>query len=95
IFGFPITELPVLVGIQNEEKDVYMDIVNVKIIDKNGKHLGDCLGDICDVYAVILTQNLEKGNYTIKIGNALQSSDSQHQYLPNILGVGIDVNKEN
>jgi hypothetical protein len=63
-----------------------MDLV---VKDATGKDIGDCTGDICDVYAPIQTNiKLQKGTYTIEVKSAFEGP-----YLPNILGVGVIVEK--
>ena len=50
----------------------------------------DCSGDICDVFQTIKTfQNLEKGKYKVAV-----KSKFAGPYLPNVLGVGIVVEKQ-
>ncbi|ESU29075.1 hypothetical protein FLJC2902T_11120 [Flavobacterium limnosediminis JC2902] len=61
--------------------------VDLKIKDSSGKELGDCLGDICDLQFKIKEKTrLIKGNYKLTVSNTFPGP-----YLPNVLGVGLDV----
>jgi hypothetical protein len=63
-----------------------MDLV---VKDTMGHDIGDCTGDICDVYAPIQSRiKLQKGTYTIEVKNGFEGP-----YLPNILGLGVIVEK--
>lgn len=57
--------------------------------DENGKDLGDCVGDVCDIYQKINIPNLEKGTYKLSFKNTKSAP-----YLPNVLGVGYLLKKK-
>lgn len=58
-----------------------------KFKDENGKELGDCSGDICDVNQVLLSKTkLPKGENKIVVTHAFE-----FDYLPNIIQIGLDV----
>lgn len=60
-----------------------------KFKDENGKELGDCSGDICDVTQVLLAKTkLPKGEHQIVITHAFQ-----FDYLPNVIQIGLDVSE--
>jgi gliding motility-associated lipoprotein GldH len=65
--------------------------IDLKIKDSNGKDLGGCSGDFCDLKQLLKEKaKLQKGNYKIIV--------SQHfkgPYLPNVLAIGIEVNALN
>lgn len=89
IYDFQFEEIPVLVTIFNGEQLVFQEEILIKMKDENGKDKGDCLGDICDLYIPISQKiSLNKGNYTIQFENKFD-----HEYLPNILGIGLRVKK--
>ena len=44
----------------------------------------DCIGDICDLFVPIFSDNMIQGNYKIVVKNT-----SKYPYLPDVLGVGI------
>jgi gliding motility-associated lipoprotein GldH len=49
----------------------------------------DCMGDICDLFVPIVSDNMIKGNYKIVVKNT-----SKYPYLPDVLGVGVKVTKK-
>ena len=62
----------------------------LKLIDESGKDIGDCSGDICDVFQTIKTfETLEKGKYKVAV-----KSEFTEPYLPNALGVGILIERK-
>lgn len=90
ISGFQFKEVPLEVEITAPDGKTEMLPVTVKLIDDSGKDLGDCSGDICDVFQTIKTfEKLEKGKYKVAV-----KSKFAGPYLPNVLGVGIIVEKQ-
>lgn len=82
--------MPLEVEITTPDGKVETLPVVMKLIDGSGKDIGDCSGDICDVFQTIKTfQNLEKGKYKVIV-----KSKFEGPYLPNVLGVGIVVEKQ-
>ena len=65
--------------------------LDFKIKDKNGKDLGECAGDICDLnYPLKENVKLQKGKHQIKVSHSFQ-----FDYLPNIINIGFKVIKLN
>ena len=90
VSGFQFKEVPLEVEITTPDGKTEILPVAMKLIDDSGKDLGDCSGDICDVFQTIKTfQNLEKGKYKVAV-----KSKFAGPYLPNVLGVGIVVEKQ-
>lgn len=90
ISGFQFKEVPLEVEITTPDGKTETLPVAMKLIDDSGKDLGDCSGDICDVFQTINTfQNLEKGKYKVTV-----KSKFEGPYLPNVLGVGIVIEKQ-
>ena len=90
ISGFQFKEVPLEVEITTPDGKTEILPVAMKLIDESGKDIGDCTGDICDVFQTIKTfQNLEKGKYKVTI-----KSKFTGPYLPNVLGIGIVVEKQ-
>jgi gliding motility-associated lipoprotein GldH len=89
IYDFEFKKIPleVVITTPNGTKEVLsMDLV---LKDASGNDIGDCTGDICDVYAPIQSNiKLQKGIYTIEVKSGFDGA-----YLPNILGVGVIVEK--
>lgn len=87
IFGYQFPSVPLTITIENPDKTITTKNISLQITDENGKNKGDCAGDICDLYATVLeNQHLAVGKYKVKI-----SHDFKGEYLPNILGLGIEV----
>jgi gliding motility-associated lipoprotein GldH len=90
ISGFQFKEVPLEVEISTPDGKVETLQVVMKLIDEDGKDIGDCSGDICDVFQTIKTfDTLEKGIYKVAV-----KSKFEGPYLPNVLGVGIVVEKQ-
>lgn len=86
-FEFSIIPLKMVITSPNGAKETLSMDLAVK--DSTGHDIGDCTGDICDVYAPIQSHvKLQKGTYTIEVKSAFEGP-----YLPNILGVGVIVEK--
>lgn len=63
--------------------------VDFKFKDENGKELGDCAGDICDLKHTLASKaKLLKGEHQITITHSFH-----FDYLPNIIHIGLDVSK--
>ncbi|MCL9769905.1 gliding motility lipoprotein GldH [Flavobacterium sp. HXWNR69] len=89
IIGFQFKEVPLEVEITAPDGKTEILPVAIKLIDDSGKDLGDCADDICDVFQTIKTfENLEKGKYIVSV-----KSKFAGPYLPNVLGVGIVIEK--
>jgi gliding motility-associated lipoprotein GldH len=89
IYDFEFAKIPIEVTITSPRglKDVRS--IDLVVKDSTGLDIGDCMGDICDVYAPIQSHvKLQKGKYTIEVKSGFEGP-----YLPNILGVGVIVEK--
>ena len=90
IRGFQFKEVPLEVEITTPDGKVETLPVAMKLIDESGKDIGDCSGDICDVFQTIKTfETLDKGKYKVAI-----KSEFSGPYLPNALGVGILIERK-
>jgi gliding motility-associated lipoprotein GldH len=49
----------------------------------------DCMGDICDLFVLIVSDNMIQGKHKIVVKNT-----SKYPYLPDVLGIGIKVTKK-
>lgn len=88
VYGTPLAEIPLVVSLSGENvaKTASYPLM---LIDTEGKMLSDCIGDVCDIEAVILkNQQLEPGTYKLTLSHAFD-----HEYLPNTPSVGIKVVK--
>lgn len=90
ISGFQFKEVPLAVEITTPEGKVETLSVVMKLIDESGNDIGDCTGDICDVFQTIKTfDTLEKGKYKVAV-----KSEFTGPYLPNALGFGILIERK-
>jgi len=87
IADYQFASVPIRIDITNPKGELELHSIDFNIVDKNGKPLADCGGDICDMSMNVLEKTkLQKGKYTIKI-----SHDFDKPYLPNVIGIGIKV----
>lgn len=90
IYGYQFESIPLEVAITSPNGSSEVIPVNLQLKDAAGKELGDCSGDICDVYFQIKPNfKLEKGKYTFRIKNNFNGP-----YLPNVLGIGISIEEQ-
>lgn len=89
VYDFQIPEIPVEVSLNKNDNVVFQKEVLVKFKDENGKDSGECLGDLCDLYFPISEKvQLTQGKYHFSVKSKFKGA-----YLPNILGVGVRVEK--
>lgn len=87
IFGYQFPSVPLVVTIENSDKTITTKTIQLDLLDKEGKDKGDCAGDICDLYVTVFEgESLPVGKYKVAISHQFQG-----EYLPNILGLGIEV----
>ena len=87
IYGYQFPSIPLKVTIEYPDKTVTTKNVNLEITYEDGKDKGDCAGDICDLHAAIFEgESLPVGKYKVTL-----SHNFEGEYLPNILGLGIEV----
>lgn len=87
IYGFQFPTVPLTITIEHPDKTVTTKNIDLQIIGKDGKDNGDCAGDICDLYAPVFeNESLPVGKYKVSV-----SQNFEGEYLPNILGFGIEV----
>lgn len=88
IAGFQFNNIPIEVTLTNPDQTPTTQTVLLQIIDAEGKELGDCDGDYCDILQpVFKNKKLAAGKYHVAIANKFNGP-----YLPNVLGFGIKVN---
>lgn len=89
VYDFQVPEVPVEVSLVKGDKVVFQKEVVVKFKDENGKDLGECVGDMCDLYFPLGDKiKLGQGEYHFSV-----KSKFNGPYLPNILGIGVRVEK--
>jgi gliding motility-associated lipoprotein GldH len=88
IADYQFASVPIRIDIKNPLNEEEFHEIDFNIIDKNGKPLADCGGDICDMsMKVVEKTKLIKGKYRIKV-----SHNFEKEYLPNVIGIGLKVN---
>lgn len=90
IYGYQFESIPLEVAITSPSGNSEVISLDLQLKDAAGKELGECSGDICDVYFQIKPDaKLEKGKYTFRIKNNFTGP-----YLPNVLGIGISIEQQ-
>ncbi|WP_445718962.1 hypothetical protein [Flavobacterium sp.] len=90
ISRFQFKEVPLEAEITTPDGKTEKITVVLNLVDDSGEDIGDCTGDICDVFQTIkIFDKLEQGKYTITIKNKFEGP-----YLPNVLGLGILLEKQ-
>lgn len=88
VAGFQFNSIPLIIEVTNPDNSKTTRLVALQITDAQGKDLGDCSGDYCDLSEIIFQdKKLAAGNYQVTVAN-----DFNNAYLPNVLGIGIKVN---
>lgn len=89
VYGYQFSSIPLTVSIESPDGKTEVLAIDLKIADSSGKQLADCAGDICDLYYKIKERTkLQKGKYKITV-----SHNFKGPYLPNVIGVGLAVEK--
>ena len=89
VYDTPLSNIPLVIKI--ETPDGKSEIINIimHIRDEDGKQLADCGGDYCDFeQAIFRNRKLAEGPYKISVSNTFD-----YEYMPNVIGIGISVNK--
>ncbi len=90
IYDYILPDVAILVIIKRNgdtaKEKSFTETILIK--DENNNELGNCTGDICDVYQKI-NHNFTSGNYTISFTNQRVAN-----YLPNVIGVGYQIRKK-
>jgi gliding motility-associated lipoprotein GldH len=87
VYGYQFASIPLNVSIENPDGTNEEIAIDLKIAEDSGKQLADCSGDVCDLfYKIKEKMKLQKGRYKITI-----SHNFKGPYLPNVIGVGLNV----
>ncbi len=88
VYDYQFVNVPLLFELKNEIGKVE-NIPLELAIKENGEDIGDCAGDYCDIYYSIKSKVLlNKGTHKIFVSNTFD-----FPYLPNVLAIGIKVEK--
>jgi gliding motility-associated lipoprotein GldH len=89
IYDFQFANVPMEVTVVSPNGSSETINLDVQFKDESGKDIADCTGDICDLFVPIKDKTtLIKGKYKFVVKNKFSSP-----FLPNILGVGILIEK--
>lgn len=87
VYGYQFASIPLNVVIESPDGKKEELKIDVPIKDDSGKDLGECAGDICDLnYKIEEKIKLQKGNYKITFSHSFEGP-----YLPNVIGIGLNV----
>ena len=87
VYGYQFASIPLNVVIESPDGKKEELKIDVSIKDDSGKDLGECAGDICDLnYKIEEKIKLQKGNYKITFSHSFEGP-----YLPNVIGIGLNV----
>jgi gliding motility-associated lipoprotein GldH len=88
VHGFQFSEIPLEMYITSPLHQIDKIPFTLQLLDDDSNELGDCVGDYCDFKYTIKEQYefKEEGMYQIKVLNMFD-----HQYLPNVLSVAIEL----
>jgi len=89
IYDYQFNSIPINFTIVNPKGETQNKEIDLQIKDASGKEMGECSGDFCDLkYKLEEMMKLEKGNYKVIVSHSFEGP-----YLPNVLGVGLKVEK--
>ena len=90
VYGYQFPTIPLNVIIESPDGKKEELKIDVLIKDNSGKDLGECAGDICDLnYKIEENIKLQKGKYKITFSHSFEGP-----YLPNVIGIGLNVESE-
>lgn len=88
IYGYQFEKAPLIAEITYPDGQLSSVKFDLILKDASGE-LGDCAGDYCDLTQKIeLPKPLEKGKYKVRLMH-----DFNGEYLPNVLALGLRVEK--
>ena len=88
VYDYQFASVPIQFVIESPDGKKENLTIDLAIKDAAGKQLAECAGDICDLKYIIKEKTkLEKGTYKIIISHNFKGAS----YLPNVIGVGLDV----
>ncbi|MES2411817.1 MAG: hypothetical protein V4535_10280 [Bacteroidota bacterium] len=87
VYDYQFATVPINFTIENPTGEKENLSVDLAIKDDSGKELAECAGDVCDLkYSIKEKTKLQKGKYKITI-----SHNFEGPYLPNVIGIGLNV----
>lgn len=87
VYDYQFASIPINFTIENPKGEKENFSVDLAIKDSSGKELAECSGDVCDLdYTIKEKTKLQKGLYKVTISHSFEGP-----YLPNVLGIGLNV----
>lgn len=87
VYDYQFATIPIQFGIESPDGEKETIAVDLAIKDSNGKELAECAGDVCDLkYTIKEKTKLQKGIYKVTISHSFEGP-----YLPNVIGIGLNV----
>ncbi|MEO5775880.1 MAG: hypothetical protein ABIQ27_03185 [Flavobacterium sp.] len=87
VYDYQFDTVPINFTIENPAGEKENFSVDLMIKDSAGKELAECAGDVCDLkYSIKEKTKLQKGKYKVTISHSFEGP-----YLPNVIGIGLNV----
>jgi gliding motility-associated lipoprotein GldH len=87
VYDYQFATIPIQFFIESPDGNKEMIAIDLAINDDSGKELAECAGDVCDLnYTIKEKTKLQKGPYKVTISHSFKGP-----YLPNVLGIGLNV----
>ena len=88
VYDYQFDSVPIAFSIENPKGEKENFNIDLAIKDSSGKQLAECAGDVCDLKFKIKEKiKLTKGTYKVTVSQSFNGP-----YLPNVIGIGLDVN---
>lgn len=88
VYDYQFATVPIQFVIESPDGKKETLAIDLAIKDANGKEIGECAGDVCDLdYQIKEKTKLANGTYKIKISHNFKGAP----YLPNVIGIGLKV----
>ena len=89
VYDYQFATVPIHFDIEkpNGEKENFS--IDIAVKDADGKELGECAGDVCDLnYKIKEKTKFSKGKYKVVVSHSFEGP-----YLPNVIGIGLKVER--
>lgn len=90
VYDYQFASVPIQFEIESPDGKTEKLAIDLAIKDSEGKQLADCSGDVCDLSHKIKEKaKFVKGTYKVKVSQNFKGA----LYLPNVIRIGINVEK--
>lgn len=87
VYDYQFATIPIQFSIESPDGNKETIAIDLALKDSNGKELAECAGDVCDLkYPIKEKIKLQKGLYKVTISHSFEGP-----YLPNVIGIGLNV----